>query len=161
MQELNKWVDRVYAENDFGRSVSTSISGVVGLITYLFSEDWVLTALSLIIAFPIFRIISSGLHEKYQRKKHRDMAKEGLEQIYNRLSTEEKDVVRAFVKAGGCVLTWRKMNAEELTSAGVESLVQRELLTTSCTADGMNETFVLDSDIFDIGYEKFNKNEKT
>lgn len=35
MQELNKWADRVYAENDFGRSISTSISGVIGLITYL------------------------------------------------------------------------------------------------------------------------------
>ena len=160
MQELNKWADRVYAENDFGRSISTSISGIVGLITYLLTEDWVLTTLSLIIAFPIFRIISSDLHEKYQRKKHRNIAKEELEQIYNRLSNEEKDVVRAFIKAGGCVLTWRQMNSEELTSAGVESLVQRELLGTSFTADGMTETFILDSDIFDIDYEKFN-NEKS
>lgn len=150
MQELNKWADRVYAENDFGRSISTSISGGVGLIVYLTTKDWVLTTLSLIIAFPIFRIISSGLYEKYQQKIQRILKKKDIEQAYNRLSDQEKDVVQAFVRAGGCVLTWRQMNLESITSAGVESLVQRELLWTSCTADAMTETFVLDSDIFDI-----------
>ena len=157
MQELNKWADRVYAENDFGRSISTSISGIIGLITYLYTEDWILTVLSLIIFFPIFRIISSGLHEKYQRKKQRNFKKEDAEYIYNRLTDEEKDVVLAFVRAGGSVLTWRQMNEESVSLAGGESLQQRELLWTSMTADGMRETFVLDSDIFDIAYEKFNK----
>lgn len=155
MQELNKWADRVYTENDFGRSISTSISGGVGLIIYLITEDWVLTTLSLIIAFPILRIISSGLHDKYQRNKQRRLKKEDVEQTYNRLSDEEKDVVLAFVRAGGCVLTWRQMNSETITSAGVESLVQRELLWTSYTADAMTETFVLDSDIFDISRSHF------
>ncbi|MBU0632425.1 hypothetical protein KKA17_07260 [bacterium] len=161
MQELNKWADRVYAENDFGRSISTSISGVVGLITYLFTKDWVLTILSLIIIFPIFRIISSGLHEKYQRNKQKNLKKEDVEQMYNRLSNEEKDVIRAFVNAGGCVLTWRQMNSEQVSSVGVESLIERELLRTSYTADSMRETFVLDSDIFDIDYDKFNAIKKS
>ena len=161
MQELNKWADRVYAENDFGRSISTSISGVIGLITYLYTEDWVLTVLSLIISFPIFRIISSGLHDKYQRKKQRNVKKENAEYIYNRLSDEEKDVVLAFVRAGGCVLTWKQMNEEHVTLAGGESLQHRDLLETSTTADGMRETFVLDSDIFDIAYEKYNKDKNS
>lgn len=53
------------------------------------------------------------------------------------------------------------MNEEPVTLAGGESLQQRELLWTSMTADGMTETFVLDSDIFDIAYEKFNKDKNS
>lgn len=69
MDQIAKWADRIYAESDFGRSVATSASGVIGLIAYLLLSDWVISAFSTIIAFPIIRILSSGFHEKFNRNK--------------------------------------------------------------------------------------------
>jgi hypothetical protein len=160
MKTIEKWADRVYAETDFGRSVATSCAGIIGLITYLASSDWVIAAFSSIISFPIIRLISTGLHEKVNRNKQRKIEREEAEHIYNRLSDEEKEVIQAFVSAGGSVLTWSQMNSQPVSSASIESLIQREVLWTSMTADGMRETFALNSAIFDIGNEKLalNKN---
>ena len=66
----------------------------------------------------------------------------------------EKEVIRAFVNAGGSVLTWPQMNNQTVSFASIESLIQREVLWTSMSADGMRETFALNSAIFDIGSEK-------
>jgi ABC-type multidrug transport system fused ATPase/permease subunit len=161
VKELGKWADRVYAENDFGRSIATSVSGVIGLITYLITSDWVLSALSLIIVFPIIRIFSTGVNERLERNKLRAVEKEKLEYSLNRLTDEELQVVQVFVSAGGSVLTWNQMNNVDVASAGVESLMKRDLIFTSSTADGMRETFVLDQEIFDIAYEKYGRIESS
>ena len=42
MKSIEKWADRVYAENDFGRSVAISVSGLIGLVVYLPTRDWVI-----------------------------------------------------------------------------------------------------------------------
>ena len=42
----------------------------------------------------------------------------------------------------------------ELNGPAVESLMQREMLTTSMTADLMRETFVLDHALFEVGVAK-------
>lgn len=161
MKEIDKWAERIYAENDFGRSIATSLSGVIGLSVYLISEDWVLSAFALIISFPIIRILSSGLNEKYKRKKLRANEKEELEHFFSKLTVEEKDVVTKFVEAGGSVLTFHQVNQLEVSSAAIESLIKRDLLFTSCTADGLTETFVLEQGIFDIGHEKYNQTKST
>jgi len=153
VKTIEKWADRVYAETDFGRSIATSGAGVIGLIIYLSFNDWVVAAFSTIISFPIIRLISTGLHEKVDRNKKRAIEREEAESIYNRLSDGEKEVIQAFVKAGGSVLTWPQMDNQEVTLASIESLIQRKVLWTSVTADGMRETFALDSAIFDIGNE--------
>ena len=44
MKTVEKWADRVYAENDFGRSIATSIAGLIGLTVYLLAKDWVISA---------------------------------------------------------------------------------------------------------------------
>ena len=64
MKSLEKWADRVYSENDFGRSIATSLSGTIGLIVYLVTDDWVSAAFSAIISFPIIRIISTRIMNK-------------------------------------------------------------------------------------------------
>jgi hypothetical protein len=161
VKEIGKWADRVYSENDFGRSIATSVSGVVGLITYLITKDWVLSAFSLIIVFPIIRIFSTGVNEKIERNKLRAAEKEKLEYSLSRLTDEELQVVQAFISVGGSVLTWKQINNIDVASAGIESLMKRDLLFTSCTADGMRETFVLDQEIFDIAYEKYGRVESS
>jgi len=160
MKAIEKWAERIYDETDFGRSIATSGAGVIGLLLYLTFNDWVIAAFSSIITFPIIRIISSGLHEKAARHKKRAIEREEAEHIYNRLSDDEKEVIQAFVNAGGSVLTWSQVNDLPLPSASIESLIQREVIWTSMTADGMRETFALDSAIFDIGNKELKlKNE--
>ena len=157
MKNIEKWLDRVYSETDFGRSIAISLTGVVGLVTYLYYNDWIIATFSSIISFPIIRLISTELHEKVIRNKKRVIEKEDAEHIYNHLSKEEKKVIKIFVDAGGSVLTWSQINNSPISSTAIESLIQREILRTSMTADGMRETFVLDTDIFDIGNEKLDK----
>jgi len=100
---------------------------------------------------PVFNFTQFILH--YRRKK-RNIDKENARHIYEVLSDEEKEVINSYVRAGGSVLTWGQMNNQAVSSAAVESLIQREILWTSMTADGMRETFALDSNIFDIANEK-------
>jgi len=157
MKSIEKWADRVYSENDFGRSIATSLSGSIGLIVYIVTDDWVIAAFSAIISFPIIRLISTGINEKVGRRKQRNIDKENALQIYQRLSVEEKEVINSYVCAGGSVLTWGQMNNQAVSSAAIESLVQREIIWTSMTADGMRETFALDSCIFDIANKKNNE----
>jgi ABC-type multidrug transport system fused ATPase/permease subunit len=154
MKSIEKWADRVYAETDFGRSIATSLSGLVGLVVYLATDDWVIAAFSTIIAFPIIRIISTGINEKFERKKKRKIDEENAREIYDRLSEEEKEVIYSFFMAGGSVLTWGQMNKQGVSFSAVESLLQREVLWTSMTADGLTETFALNSNVFDIANAK-------
>jgi ABC-type multidrug transport system fused ATPase/permease subunit len=151
---INKWAERVYMETDVGRSVATSVSGVIGLVVYLLSTDWVIAAFSTIISFPIIRLVASGMHETATRRAKRRIAREEAEHLYDQLSDDEKQVVRAFVSAGGSVLTWSHVNSLSLPGPAIESLIQRELLRSSMTADGMRETFALDSSLFDVGRER-------
>ncbi len=161
MKSIEKWADRIYAENDFGRGIATSLSGAIGLIVYLVTTDWVIATFSTIISFPIIRIISTGINEKVERKKKRNIDKENALHIYENLSDQEKEVINLYVNAGGSVLTWGQMNNQSASSSTVESLIQREILWTSMTADGMGETFVLDSNIFDIANEKCTTNKSS
>ncbi|MBI4807373.1 MAG: hypothetical protein HY799_00260 [Nitrosomonadales bacterium] len=157
MSAIDKWAERVYAETDFGRSVAISIAGLLGLGIYLYWGDWVIAAFCSIIFFPIVRLVASALHSKFAESTELKAKRKRAEDLYARLSQDEKEVVSAFVMAGGCVLTWGQVNNLSIPSAGVESLIQREILWTSMTADGMRETFVLDSDVFDIGQIKGSK----
>ena len=157
MKELDKWADRIYSENDFGRSIATSIAGIFGLVVYLFTNDWVISVFTLIIIFPVVRIISTHINNSKNHQRAIRSEKEKLESDFNKLSEAEKDVVKKFVEAGGSVLTWSQVNQLDIVSAAIESLMKRDLLFTSCTADGMRETFVLDQNLFDVGNEKFNE----
>lgn len=157
MKSIEKWADRVYSESDFGRSIATSFSGVIGLVTYLVTNDWVIAAFSSIIAFPIFRIIATSINEKIGRGKERKITEENAQYIFDRLSNEEIEVVKAYVNVGGSVLTWGQVNNLPIHSSAIESMIQRKILWPSVMADGMTETFALDSNIFDLGNKKYGK----
>ena len=154
MDTINKWAERVYTETDFGRSIATSVSGIIGLSVYVISSDWVIAAFSTIISFPIIRLIAAGMHEKATRGAKRRIEREEAEDIFGRLSADEKAVVFAFVRAGGSVLTSELVNGLSLPGPAIESLINRELLRTSITADMFGETLVLDSSIFDVGQDQ-------
>jgi hypothetical protein len=135
------------------------VAGTIGLVVYLIFNDWAIAAFSSIISFPIIRIVSTGLHDTATRRNKRKIEQEDAAQIYDRLNDDEKEVVLAFVRAGGSVLTWSQVNNLPISRPSIESLIQREVLWTSTTADGMQETFAVDSAIFDIGQERAKLNE--
>jgi hypothetical protein len=151
MGTLDKWIERVYGETDFGRSIATSVAGVVGLVVYLAAHDWVISAFSAIIAFPVARLLSAGLYEHTRRATKQRIERENAINSFRALSESERQVVSAFVQAGGSVLTWSHANSLSLPGPAIESLIQRGLITTSMTADGMRETFVLEPSVFDVG----------
>ena len=62
--------------------------------------------------------------------------------------------MQAFVQAGGTVLTWLHVNALDLRLPAIELLIHHQFLSTEDTADGMIETFVPNSELFQIGVEK-------
>lgn len=151
MSAIEKLVERIYAETDFGRSIATSLSGILGLAVYLLFGDWVIGAFASIIFFPVVRLVASAIHARVSHDADRRAKRNDEEHIFSSLSEEEKAVVFEFVGAGGCVMTWPHMNKLAVSGPAIESLIQRELLSTSVTADGMRETFVLDTAIFDVG----------
>jgi len=158
MDTFNKWLECVYNETDFGRSIAMFLSGVVGLIVYLTTNDVVIAVFSAIIAFPISRILSAAWHEKFVRKKKRRLQSEQAKQIFEQLSEEEKAVIQAFVESGSCVLTWSQANRLPISSNAIESLIQREALWTSVTADGIRETFNLNTSLFNVGLLEWKAN---
>ena len=157
MKEIEKWAERIYNESDFGRSISTSASGCIGLLVYLIYSDWVLAFFSVIISFPIIRVVSSGLHEKFLKYRTRKIKEEEAAHIYEKLSKDERKIVHKYVESGGTSLTFSQINTLNLTRPAVESLIQREVLWTSMTADGMRETFALDTELFDVAQKKISK----
>lgn len=157
MMNLDRWVERIYAERDFGRSIATSAAGIIGLSIYLIKGDWVISAFSAMIVFPIVRVISSAAHGAYSQKKLSVKDSEQAQELYDRLSDEEKSVLKEFVIAGGSVMSWGHANRANLSEPGVASLMQREILYVTMTPDGMREAFGIKVDIFDIAQKAYIK----
>lgn len=154
MSNFDKWAERLYAETDFGRSIATSVAGMVGLGAYLFSHDWVIAAFLAVIVFPIARVVASGTRSWVAARAAQRAGQVQAEDSFDSLSEEERIAVAAFISAGGCVLTWGQMNASPATANAVESLIQRGMVSTSITADGMRETFVLTTELFDAAQRR-------
>ena len=153
MSEIGRWAERLYAETDVGRSIATSFAGVVGLLLYLLLGDWVIAAFSLLIVFPLAHVISEWLHGKVHRRLKRRLKESEWRDVLKRLTKEEREVIRAFIDAGGATLTWSHVNGLALPGPAIESLISRSLLATSVTSDGLRETFVLDADLFDVALQ--------
>jgi hypothetical protein len=151
---FDKIVERLYSEIDSARSIATSGAGVGGLLIYLMQRDWVIAAFSAVIVFPLARLASARVYEHIHRAEKRRTEREEAEEKYNQLGEHEKAVVQAFVLAGGSVLTWSHVNALDLRGPAIESLINRQLLSTDVTADGMSETFVLNPVVFQAGVDK-------
>lgn len=153
---LGRWFERIYSESDTGRSIATSVSGLIGLGAYLYSQDWVIGAVVLIVAFPIARIVASALHSRYVRSRQSSKSQDEMKELFDKLSREELSVLRAFVRHGGCVVAWGEIKWESLfTSTGIESLMSRGLVQSSVRADGMTETFEPNTDLFDYANTVF------
>lgn len=151
----DKWAERIYSETDLGRSVATSFAGLFGLALYLATSDIAIAGFSALIVFPVVRVLASSVHSKSERLAKLKAQEDGIQKLYDRLSPEEKDVISIFVEAGGSVMTWGQINKSDTQFSAIESLMQRGLLQTSISADGLTETFVIDQDLFDVGQKNY------
>lgn len=149
VRAVSEWLVRIYREDDFGRNVATAAAGAIALATYLALRDWVIAALAIVITFPIARLVASELYDRRTRRSQVRLAKADAKRLYDHLSDEEKDVVRAFANEGGCVMTWAQARRHPITLPAIESLSERGLLRPDTTLDAMRETFVLDTALFD------------
>ena len=146
---LDRWIERVYSESDIGRGIATSAAGAAGLTTYLYWGDWVVAGFVTIIVFPIGRILASAIHSHWNRSRERNRNRGQLKDLLDNLGSEERAVVQAFVWHGGSVITWGECNqSPHFSAVGIESLINRDLMHASVTADGMTETFALDTHLF-------------
>lgn len=66
---LDRWAERIYTGRDFGRSIAISVSGIIGLVVYLLTDDWVIAVFGAVITFLIVGIASSAVHGAQTRKK--------------------------------------------------------------------------------------------
>ena len=147
---FDRWADRVYSESDFGRSIATTAAGVAGLASYLYWNDWVVTACVGIIVFPVGRILASAVHSHWVQSRQQSHSKDQVKELFDNLGREEQDVVQAFVWHGGKFITWSESNRSSyFSSSGIDSLISRDLIHVSVTAYGMREAFVLDTELFE------------
>lgn len=114
------------------------------MVVYLFLGDWAISAFAAIIFFPVARVTATAIHARVACNANRRARRNDAEHTFSTLSDEERAVVAEFLNAGGCVITWSQANNSSISGAAIESLIQREILSASMTADGMRETFVLD-----------------
>lgn len=140
---FQRWFEVIYNESDVARGIATSLAGTAGLTTYLWRGDGVVAAFVTIIVFPVAKILGSAIHSRWKQSQS------PMKELFETLGSEEKAVVRGFVSHGGSVMTWSEVNgSNSVSSAGIESLIARDLMRSDVMADGMRETFVLDSQLF-------------
>jgi ABC-type multidrug transport system fused ATPase/permease subunit len=149
---FDRCANRIYGEKD-GRSISITLSGIVGLTIYLLWRDWVMAVFVTIIVFPLFRIIASALHARWEETHKQKLQSVEAQKVFQKFSPEEKEVIKAFVDAGGSVLTWSQVNRTNLSVSAIESFVQRGLLFSKVVSDGFGEAFALKPEVFDMGQQ--------
>lgn len=156
---IDRWAERIYTERDFGRSIATSGSGIVGLATYISTGDWVIAAFCAVIVFPLIRVISFSLHARYRRHRTSGAQREQIRKQVKKLTADEKEVLRAFVREGGSVLPAGRVNRLGVPESGVESLFQRGIMYSTMTVDGMREALAIEVEVFDTAQEELSSDD--
>jgi len=143
---------RIYDETDFARSLATAVAGVVGLSIYLWKHDAVIAAFAAVIVFPVVRLGSHTLRSSWVARSTKRAQEARNRELLAKLSDQEKDVLRFFVAAGGACVSWGFVNSSKMSfpRPALNSLMARGLVHTSVMEDGMTESFVLDTEVFDI-----------
>jgi hypothetical protein len=151
----DKLIATIYAEQDFGRSIATTMAGVVGLVTYLLRPDWVIALFAAVIAFPVCRVVFSALYSRWKQKHAESIKRLQAEDLFRKFSPQERQVIEFFVRAGGACVSWSYVNNSNypFPRPAVNSLMARNIVRTSVMEDGMTESFVLDIDTFDMAQQ--------
>ena len=159
--DIDKWAERIYQEEDFGKNVSTTISGLLGLIVYLLMDDFAVAAFITIIIFPVVKILSNTLRNRHLKKSEdveRENARKEMDDIVKNLTDQERRVIHEFVKYKSSVMSdqYIKMNSVFLPDGAVRSLMERSFLTEQTFLSGSYD-LKLNIVIFEAGRRYFEK----
>lgn len=145
-------VAKIYDETDFARSLATAFAGVAGLTIYLWKHDAVIAAFAAVIVFPVVRLGSHTLRTSWIARATVRAKEAHSQELLAKLSEQEKDILRFFVAAGGACVSLGYVNSSKMAfpRPALNSLMARGLVQTSVMEDGMTESFVLDTEMFDI-----------
>jgi hypothetical protein len=154
--DIDKWADRVYAEEDFGKNIAISFSGLIGLIIYLIKSDFALAAFIAIIIFPLVKMLSRHIERKYAKnKKQSDVEnkKKEIVEIVKNLTDRERRVIHEFVKYKSAVISSNHlaMNSIHMPDGATKSLKERGYLSIDSYGTPDEFDLILDLDIFEAG----------
>jgi len=160
--DIDKWADRIYLEEDFGKNIATTVSGSLGLIIYLFKSDFALAAFVAIIVFPFVKIVSNALRDKYIKKKEaldQESARRAIDQTIKNLTDQERLVIHEFVNYKSSVMSnkYIQMNSVFLPDGAVKSLMERDFLTEKFYGASGQYDLKLNLVIFEAGRRYFEK----
>ena len=142
---FDRWVERIYSENDPGRGVATTVAGAMATAIYLYSSDWAVAALVGVTIFPVAKIAASGFHANWTRKRRRSEDHAEFGELLDRLGYQERLVVQHFVWHGASVMTWGECNTYDLSRSAINSLIERGLAKEAEEAQGV----AIDTRFFD------------
>lgn len=151
-QKIEELISTIYSEQDFSRSIATTLAGVAGLMAYLLLADVVISVFVSVIAFPLIRILAHPLNQLLQKNQVRESGKERQKGIWASLSPKEKGVLSVFVETGSSVISVDHdiyLNPQ-YTPAAVKSLANRDFLKINESESGQRKELILNPDIFDI-----------
>ena len=158
--EWSKWLKRIWNEKDNAKSIAAAVGVLAALFVYDYLSErteWerlVYGAGVWVIAFVLVKVVVSEARSHWNVGRERKRSRDERRKLFNSLSREEKAVVQVFVWHGGSVMTWGECEQwPQCSHAGVESLINRGRMHSGVTADGMTETFVLDTELFDCARE--------
>ena len=159
---IAKWAERIYLEEDFGKNIATTISGLIGLSIYFYKSDFALAAFVAIILFPLIKIIANIFREKHIKNKESHFlieAKKNIEKTVKSFTDKERLVIHEFVKAKGSVLSSKyiQLNKIYLPDIAVKSLVERSYITEENYGVSGEYDLKLDLAIFEAGRGIFEK----
>jgi len=154
--KLDHLIELIYAEHDFSRSVATALAGVSGLAAYLWRGDWVVSGFTAVITFSASRVIADSLHAGWKSKQHNRAQLAKLNEQFESFSAEERKILKFFVEAGGCCVSWSFVNNSDLPfpRPALNSLMSRGIVHAWVMEDGMTEAFLLDAKIFDLAQKR-------
>ena len=150
---FDRWVERIYSENDPGRGVATTVAGATATAIYLYWSDWAVAALVGITIFPIAKIAASAFHANWSRTRRRSDDRAELEQMLERVGFEERRVLQAFVWHGASVMSWKECNTWEVSRSAIDSLIERGVARVTDDTDGI----ALDTKLFDYAQSTLEK----
>ena len=160
--EIDKWAERIYLEEDFGKNIATTISGLIGLSIYLFKADFALAAFVAIILFPLFKILANSARAKQlknrEEKGELETQKENVLFVKN-LTDQERRVIHEFVQYNASVLPSKyvELNNIHLPDGAVKSLIQRDILKEKGYGLSNQYDLVLKIEMFEAGRRYFEK----
>lgn len=164
--DIDKWADRIYLEEDFGKNIATTVSGFCGLTIYLIKNDFPLSAFVTIIVFPITKIIVNFLRSRHfniNEAKERENALKAIDKTVKDLTDRERLVVHEFVKYQSSVMSHKyiSINSVYLPDGAVKSLIERDFLTEQSSGLSGSFDLKLNMDIFDAGRRYFERQSKS